>query len=245
MEFSDYVVYVDESGDHSLTSINPQNPAFALVFCVFEKIAYVASVVPAVQRLKFDFFGHDCVVLHSHEIRKARGDFNILLNAGVRDRFMARVNALIEDVPVTVIAVVIDKQRHLRRYSDPANPYEIALTSCMERLQLCLIEQGQEERRTHLMVERRGASEDAKLELEFRRIADGQNQVGQMPNLEIRFMDKKHNSTGLQVADLCAHPIARHVINPGQPNRAFDLIEPKLRRSPTGQVQGYGLKVLP
>ena len=36
MNFSDYIVYVDESGDHSLTSINPQNPVFVLVFCVFE-----------------------------------------------------------------------------------------------------------------------------------------------------------------------------------------------------------------
>jgi hypothetical protein len=28
-----------------------------------------------------------------------------------------------------------------------------------------------------------------------------------MPNLDIRFMDKKHNSAGLQLADLMAHPI--------------------------------------
>jgi hypothetical protein len=81
MNFSDYVVYADESGDHSLTSINPQNPVFVLAFCIFEKRAYVDMVVPMVQRLKFDFFGHDCVVLHGHEIRKAHGEFKVLLNA--------------------------------------------------------------------------------------------------------------------------------------------------------------------
>ena len=144
-----------------------------------------------------------------------------------------------------MIAAVIDKQRHAQRYSDPANPYEIALTFCMERLQRWLIEHSQQERLTYLMVERRGAAEDAKLELEFRRIVDGQNHVGRMPNLDIRFMDKKHNSTGLQVADLFAHPIARHVINPAQPNRAFDLITPKFRRSTAGQFKGYGLKIFP
>jgi hypothetical protein len=58
-------------------------------------------------------------------------------------------------------------------------------------------------------------------------------------------MDKKHNSTGLQLADLVAHPIARHVINPAQPNRAYELIEPKFRRGPNGQVHGYGLKIFP
>lgn len=245
MHFSDYIVYADESGDHSLVSINPQNPAFTLAFCMFEKQAYVNAVVPAIQRLKFRFFGHDCVVLHSHEIRKAHGEFKILLNANVRNDFVNGLNDLIQNVPVIVIAAVIDKQRHVRKYHDPANPYEIALTFCMERLYRWLGERGQQNRLTHLMVERRGATEDAKLELAFRRIVVGQNHVGGMPNLEIRFMDKKQNSSGLQIADLVAHPIGRHVIDPAQPNRAYDLIEPKFRRSPASQVRGWCLKVFP
>ena len=57
-----------------------------------------------------------------------------------------------------------------------------------------------------------------------------------MPNLAIRFMDKKHNSTGLQIADLIAHPIARHVIDPDQPNRAFDIVRPKFRRGAGGKI---------
>ena len=245
MHFGDYVIYADESGDHSLTSVNPQNPAFTLAFCIFEKRAYVETVVPAVQRLKFEFFGHDCAVLHSHDIRKAHGEFNILLNSAVREAFMSSLNTLIQNAPVTVIAAVIDKQRHVRRFADPANPYDIALRFCLERLDKWLAERGQHDKLTHLMVEKRGASEDAKLELEFRRIIGGRSRGGGIPNLELRFMDKKHNSSGLQIADLVAHPIGRHVINPTQPNRAFELIEPKLRRSPSGVVRGHGLKIFP
>jgi Protein of unknown function (DUF3800) len=245
MEFSDYIVYADESGDHSLTSINPQNPVFVLVFCVFEKDAYLNTVVPALYGLKFGFWGHDCPILHSHEIRKARGDFNILLNAETRAAFMARMNAMMETIPFTIIAAAIDKQRHARRYAQPANPYEIALEFCMERLQRWLGEKNQQHKQTHVIVECRGRSEDRQLELEFRRIAAGRNAVGPMPNLDVRFMDKKHNAPGLQIADLAAHPIGRHVINPVQENRAFDIIEPKLRRGPNGQVQGYGLKIFP
>lgn len=244
-KFSDYVVYVDESGDHSLSSINPQNPVFVLAFCIFAKDSYRTSVVPAVQKLKFDFWGHDCVVLHSHDIRKSSGDFNILLNPNVRTSFYDAVNGIIEAQPFTVIAAVIDKNKHVARYSDPSNPYEIALTFCMERLQRWLHENGQADKMTHVIVEKRGRTEDATLELEFRRIADGRNQVGKMPNLDIRFMDKKHNSTGLQFADLVAHPIGRHVINPAQPNRAFDLIMPKFRKGTGGQFKGYGLKTFP
>jgi len=87
--------------------------------------------------------------------------------------------------------------------------------------------------------------EDAKLELEFRRICDGKNAVGKMPNLDIRFMDKKHNSTGLQLADLVAHPIGKHVINQAQANRAYDVLESKFRRDAEGNILGYGLKIFP
>jgi hypothetical protein len=89
MEFSDYIVYADESGDHSLTSIDRQFPVFVLAFCLVHKPAYIDQVVPAFQRFKFEFWGHDGVVLHGHDIRKAQGDFNILLNATTRKGFLS------------------------------------------------------------------------------------------------------------------------------------------------------------
>ena len=245
MTFGEYIVYADESGDHNLVSINPENPIFVLAFCIFKKSDFTGKVVPAIQDLKFKYWGHDGIVLHGHEIRKRHGDFNILLNSGRREAFLTDLSEIIENTPMTIIAAAIDKTRHVKKYSSPANPYEIALAFCMERLQRWLIEQRQDAMTTHLIVECRGKAEDQRLELEFRRITDGQNALGKMPNLSIRFMDKKHNSTGLQVADLVAHPIARHVINSDQANRAFDIIKAKLRAGSTGKISGFGLKVFP
>ncbi|SCB52408.1 Protein of unknown function [Bradyrhizobium yuanmingense] len=245
MDYSEYIVYVDESGDHGLTNINPDHPVFVLAFCVVEKAKYIETVVPAFQRLKFDFWGHDSVVLHGHEMRKATGDFNILLNPKTRASFIDRVTALIGEAEFTLIAAVIDKKKHVEKYSAPADPYSIALGFCMERLQRLLMEKNQAAKMTHLQVECRGRTEDARLELEFRRICDGANAVGKMPNLDIRFMDKKHNSTGLQLADLVGHPIGRQVIKPDQPNRAYDALKSKFRAAPNGKIEGYGLKVFP
>ena len=76
--FSDYIVYVDESGDHGLESVDPHYPVFVLAFCVFSKEDYVGSVAPAIQRFKFRHFGHDMVILHETDIRKDRGDFQFL-----------------------------------------------------------------------------------------------------------------------------------------------------------------------
>ena len=72
MEFGDYIVFADESGDHGLVQIDEGFPIFTLVFCVFEKERYVGEVEPAVRRFKYKYFGHDAVRLydgkfHTHE----------------------------------------------------------------------------------------------------------------------------------------------------------------------------------
>jgi hypothetical protein len=56
---------------------------------------------------------------------------------------------------------------------------------------------------------------------------------------------KASNSTGLQLTDLMARPVALKHLRPGQPNRAYDIIETKFRRSPAGKIEGWGLKLLP
>src|SRR5258708_37407986 len=134
MAFSDYIVYADESGDHSLTSIDSQFPVFVLAFCLVQKSVYIEHVVPAFQRFKFEFWGHDSVVLHGHEIRKAQDDFNILLNPTTRTKFFDRLNGVIEAADFTIIAAVIDKQRHVAKYTEPPDPSEIARWFCMESL---------------------------------------------------------------------------------------------------------------
>ena len=38
--YSDYIVYVDESGDHNLEKVDSQYPVFVLSFCIFHKKHY-------------------------------------------------------------------------------------------------------------------------------------------------------------------------------------------------------------
>ena len=60
MDFSDYIVYVDEK-DHSLTSINEDYPVFVLC-CIVNKKEYCNQIVPKLQQLKMRTFGHDQIV---------------------------------------------------------------------------------------------------------------------------------------------------------------------------------------
>lgn len=67
LEFSDYLVYVDESGDHGLETFGREFPVFVLSFCIFHRDDYVGQVVPGLQRMKFKHFGHDTIVFHERD----------------------------------------------------------------------------------------------------------------------------------------------------------------------------------
>ena len=246
MQFSDYIVYVDESGDHNLSVISPNYPVFVLAFCVFEKASYIEATVPAFQRLKFKWFGHDAVVFHEREMRQQKPPFAFLQNRDRREAFMTDLNEVIDQAEFTVIAAAIDKTRLKSRYEDPGNPYEIALKFCLERLYRLMIDRHSENDLTHCVFEKRGKKEDAELELEFRRICDRSNYHGDaMDCFDIRFVEKTANSSGLQISDLIARPIGLHELRPEQQNRAFDIIKRKFRAGGEGRCRGYGLKSFP
>ena len=243
--FSDYIVYLDESGDHSLDAIDPQYPIFVLSACVFHKDQYRNAIVPAFLDLKFRFFGHDMVVLHSRDIRKAQGPFSILQNARVRQEFLAAVNATVAAAPFALVSAIIDKRRLTQHDIRPHNPYELALTFCMERVFTYLQGVGHHQNRTPMVVECQGRREDTELELSFRRTAQGANRHNRPLPFDIVFADKKTNSTGLQLADLVSHPIGRHYLVPGQPNQAYAVVKPKFSCGPSGATNEWGRKVLP
>ena len=105
---SDFILFADESGDHSLAKINPDYPVFVLSFCIFRKTDYVESVCPLLQRFKLRWWAHD----------------------GKRERFMADLTDTLARCPFTIIAAVIDKLRLRDQYLQPENPYSLALKFC-------------------------------------------------------------------------------------------------------------------
>lgn len=242
MKFSDYIIYVDESGDSSLESIDRDYPAFVLNFCILRKDHYANVVVPAIQEFKFVHFGHDIVILHEHEIRLQLKPFIFLKPLDKRAAFMDGLNRLIGEAVFTIVAAVVRKGELVRDRDKSQDTYESAMACCMESAYAFLREAGQLGRTTHIVLERRGRREDSETELAFRRICDGANRLGTMPEFEIIFADKRTNSAGLQLADLTARPIGRHFLDPGQSNRAWDIIERKLHRGPGGEVDGWGVR---
>jgi hypothetical protein len=155
-QFSDCLVFVDESGDHGTTTINQDFPLFALAFCVFPKSSYAEQVTPALRRFKLATFGHDMVVLHEHDIRKKAGEF-ARMSREPREAFLDGLTRIIAEAAFTLVAVVIDK-RELQPATTPANLYHHALLYGLERVFRLLAERGDAQRLTHVIASRREGS---------------------------------------------------------------------------------------
>lgn len=247
---SNYVVYVDESGDHGVEKLDDQYPVFVLAFCIFHKRNYCETVIPSIEKFKFNYFGHDHIILHEHEIRKSKGAFSFLITRELKECFISDLTSIISLNNFIIASCVVDKSRLREKYPKPANPYNIALSHCIETLHQLLEEKGQSHLKTHVVFECRGDKEDKDLELEFRRICDGENKFKRNLSLEIIFANKKVNSSGLQLADLIARPIGINYLRPNQNNRAYEVIKKKFfakgGRKNAGKIyEEHGMKVFP
>ncbi len=224
-DFSKFIVYVDESGDHSLASIDKDYPIFVLAFSIFKKESYIKDIVPKFQALKFKYFGHDIVIFHENDIRRRKEIFQKLYTKEIYESFMNDLSAIIRDVPFEIITCVIDKTT-LPQSKSSKNIYHIALESCLSQLNDFMKVHQEEGKSSHIVVEKRGHKEDMELELEFRRICSERNY-----SFDIILADKKTNSTGLQLSDMVARPIGRNFINPNETNRAYEIVATKLYKA--------------
>lgn len=222
------MVFLDEAGDHSLDPVDKDFPVFVLVFLLCEQTDYTDVIVPAFTRFKIDHFGHDGAILHSRDIRKALGDFAFLQVPVQRDSFHLDLNQLVREAPFELIAIAIRKDLHKARYgSSSRNPYDLALEFGLERLKAYVDELGQQ--RVTLLAEARGRNEDNSLRLAFLQLLKNGSfyETFDQVDFDLKFVAKRANVLGHQLADLCAYPIARHVIDPKKSSRAFDIVSAK------------------
>jgi len=167
----------------------------------------------------------------------------------IKQKFYHELNTAIGSISFKIIASAIDKEKHIERYGKLADdPYEIGLTFLLERTLFELDDLGGV---AEIIIESRGDREDKTLAAKYNElITRGSHQVQinrfvAKYGTKIQFRRKRENDCGLQLADLCAYPTSRHLLNPNEPQPAFDIIADKFRRSSRGEVRGYGIKLFP
>ena len=231
---SKFIAFFDECGDHSMEKIDADFPLFVLSTVIVERSAYVKVVVPELTRLKLRFWPHEGVNLHSREIRKAHGDFAFMQVPAQRQAMLTALSELMATLPFTLFITAIRKAKHKERYGqDAVNPYDVALTYTFERVLHFL--EGEGETNLPVTAEARGKNEDNELAAAFLRIMTEGTRYNSAErfrtlNCPLTFRRKSDNIAGMQIADLCAHPAARKLLNSAQPNHAFEVIDRHIYR---------------
>lgn len=241
--YGDFVIYGDETGDHSMETIYEQHPVFALVLCIFSKDSYISDVTRNIKKLKFAFWGHDATILHSAKLRRQIDDFQFLQNQKRREFFISKLNKVISDSFFTIISTGVDKVLLKKQCAELGNLYELCLEYCLEEVYRFLQENNQFGKTTHIILESRGNEVDRTLEVAFHQIVEKNNAWQAQYPLKMLFVDKRANSIGLQIADLVAYPIGRFIVDPLRENLAFNIFRDKLHKYPDYLEQG--LKILP
>lgn len=244
-----HMMFLDESGDHSLKKIDSQYPVFCLTGVIADEGKYTNLIDPYLDNIKLRYWENTDIIFHSRDIRKCEPPFDNLLNPNTRKAFYADLDEYVQTIPVTVLASVILKTQLVDLYVDPSNPYEISMLFLMERF-LYFLEEINDT--GYITVEARDPKSNRDLFEEYSRIlANGSSNSYfihpsrfQSRITKIEFVTKKQNENGHQLADLFAYPIATSVLHPKKENLAFDTIKPKFREK-NGRIKGYGLKIFP
>lgn len=241
------VLFLDESGDHNLSVIDPQYPMFVLGGVIMDKEYAAKTLTEELNAFKQEMFGRTDIVLHTADITRNRNGFEHLKDAAFRARFYEALNTMLRRLRFTVVACAIRKDAHLSRYGVAAlDPYMLSLDVLVERF---CFEIGAVSGGGVIVAEKRDPTLDRELDLAWLNLKIQGTRFLKARDIEDRMLGlnlraKKDNIAGLQLADLVVTPIGRHVL--GKPDKEdWRIVAGKFRRSRRGVVEGYGLVVLP
>lgn len=260
-----YRLYVDEVGNHDMTHADDLNQRFLSLTGVILETDYTTRILrPELEQIKTEFFRHDPdepIIFHRKELVNKRPPFHALQKPEVEQQFNMRLLKALASWNYRVITIVLDKLAHRERYAVwRFHPYHYCMTALLERFVLFL---HYADKRGDIMVEQRGGKEDRQLKDSYQRLWERGNEnipverwQAHLTSSELKVKPKTANVAGLQIADLVAHPSRReilleHQLLVDQRDIFGDQISAILRQDKyhrhvrTGQIEGYGKKLLP
>ncbi len=215
-------IYVDEVGNPDLNSSDNPNHRFLSLTGVILDLRYVESVVhPQMEALKTKYFNShpdDPIIFHRKEMVNAWPPFEILKEPDQLEGFDRELLAHMTTWDYRVISVCLDKKNHKETYATwRYDPYHYCLAVLLERFVFFL---NQHESQGDVMAESRGGKEDRRLKDSFARLWEtGTDYVAPdqfekaLTSKQLKVKQKTNNISGLQLADLLAHPSRNEILH--------------------------------
>ncbi len=215
-------MYVDEVGNPDLESSDNPLHRFLSLTGVIMDLQHVRKVVnPQMESLKHRYFAahpDEPIILHRKQLVNRKPPFEALRNPDVAAAFDHELLAFLRQWEYTVITVCLDKKKHKETYTVwRYDPYHYCLAVLLERFAFWL-----NRHRTggDVMAESRGGREDRRLKDSFARLwQQGTDYVApdqfqrSLTSQRLKVKPKSSNITGLQLADIVAHPSRSEILD--------------------------------
>ena len=256
----DYYLFVDESGEHIIENFDTTRPYFTVSAVIIAKEKYNEHK-EAVDTLKEKYWNKGLfkvknrhmkkVCFISRDIRRRQGAFSKhYLDDKSYASFLEELTVLMSSIDYKIIAASIDKVKLISKYTNPIEPYNLAMEFIIERFSRFL--------HTHnatglIMMESRGKREDGVLHQLFLELYNNGTRFYSSRYIQKTivggfYFNAKWNKNnletyyGLELADLTAHPIG-HFVQNNEKTRPFETFEKKFLGFEN--YLGKGLKIFP
>lgn len=259
-------MYIDECGTDDIVSchLDPHRH-LALTGVIISHEAGATYANPRLMALKHKHFpqaDQDAppVVLHRSDFLKGNGPFQSCQDESNLASFCDDLHDYLLGLQHTVITVVIDKYAMLKKqHWIVKEPYHYCAEVLVEKF-VQFLERSNST--GDVWAESRKNKKNKALQRHFtaacqrgtRYVDDPARIQARLTTFDIEFREKKHNCTGLQIADVYAKPsmdrilklrIQGYQVSPFSDRFGQLLVDRKYDRSPTGWLSGYGMKFLP
>lgn len=227
-----------------MDKINPHYPVCAQCALTTTVDKYLTKALPNLLRLKYSFFGNECIIMHGHKIRKKSEAFKILQDEAIFEEFMKAISWCFTELDGCLVIAAVDKPRHKAQYVRPDDPFYLSLKFLLERLHDHWRPHLSPNRRLLCVFEERGAAEDKRTMQWFGQICAGDNYRHRAFHFDADFRPKAHNVAGHQYADLAAYAACRYVETRNEDRLDWQAVKSKLR-TVGEEYMGHGLKIFP
>ena len=162
------ILYIDETGDHSLSKIDKSYPIFVLSGVIINKDYHDGELTTKLNALKQKHFGTEDIVLHSQEMTHPQSANNNLymkfMDTEFRKKFYVDFEKLLLSASLSIVACVILKSKHFAKYGlEAKDPYLLSFDNLINRLIFDL----SDNQKGRIIAESRNSVLDNQLEISY------------------------------------------------------------------------------
>jgi hypothetical protein len=179
------------------------------------------TLYPQIEKLKSKYFNShpdEPIILHRKELVNAKHPFESLREDKIKKQFDEELLRLLTVWDYTVITICLDKKAHKETYSIwRYDPYHYCLALLLERFTFFL---EHKQVQGDVMAESRGGKEDKRLKKSFSGLLEKGTEYilperfqNVLTSKQLKVKPKSNNVSGLQIADIIAHPSRNEILN--------------------------------